>query len=533
VTSAPLNDALQKAIEEAGEHLRAGRVKQAKEIAGLLMSGPAGGRAANLLGAIAQRRGDLVLAAQKFAEAARIEPGLAMAHANAGLVLRALGRRGEAVDSLERALALDPSPATRTALGLTLYELERFAEAEACYRRVLEQEPDNAQALGNLGLALGKQKKFDEAIERLRQASAIMPDDARGHFNLGQALRAASHGEEAIASLRRAIELQPDHGEAHRSLSHALWGLGRFGEGWDEYEWRWRKVDSVPGRPAFQQPPWDGTPIRSGRLLLWGEQGIGDEIFFAGLVPEMAATARCLLECEARLVALFQRSFPGVEIVARSDPPDPRTLAADIVAQVPTGSLPRWRRRRLEDFPARAGYLVPDPVWVEAFKKSYGGGGRATVGISWYTSVLSQHGAERGIALDRWGKLLTVPGLSFVNLQYGDRAAEIAEVEAWLGMSILHDAGVDPLKDMDVFAAQVAAMDLIVSIDNSTAHMAGALGRPVWTMVPSDTDCRWMLEREDSPWYPSMRLFRQVGPGDWDSVLDRVAAGLRSFAPSP
>jgi len=557
VSSAP------EAVEAAAELCRAGRLDEAERLCrGVLAGDPLNARAVNLLGAIAHRGGDLAGAAERFAEAARFDPGLAAAHANLASALLALGRPEEAAASFERALAVEPDALdTRLALGTTQGDLGRWAEAAVQFERVLAAEPGHVEARLSLGSAQQRLGRLEEAAQGLHQLAERCPDLAAAHNMLGHVLRrlgrlvdsetalaralaldpgfAKAHAnlgalrrdqgclEEAVRHYRRVLELDPTYSEGHYKLALALLQNGDWAAGWDGYEWRWGNAELPQVPRAFPQPLWDGGPLAGKTILLWGEQGIGDEIMFASLVPEVAAASRCVLECERRLVPLFARSFPTVEAIARGDPPHARTAAPDVTAQSPTGSLARWLRRHREDFPARPGYLKADAGWAAQLRASYGPG--PVVGLSWHTTnPLS--GAQRSIPLAQWDRVLAVPGAVFVDLQYGDWRAALDDIRERLGVAIRYDPRIDPMNDFDGFAAQVAAMDLVITIDNSTAHLAGALGRPVWTLLPFAAEWRWGTAASDTPWYPTMRLFRQRRPGDWAPVLAAVAAALARLA---
>jgi hypothetical protein len=274
---------------------------------------------------------------------------------------------------------------------------------------------------------------------------------------------------------------------------------------------------------AYPQPAWTGEKLASGSLLLWGEQGVGDEIMFAGLVPDALRTGNhCILDCEPRLNPLFTRSFPGVQVVSGCGPGLRPEL--EIAAQLPTGSLPGLFRKSSAEFAAtKSPYLVADPAEREQFRGRYADG-RRLIGLAWQTNN-RKTARFRSISLSRFAPLFALPDTRWVSLQYGRHGKLENQIQA-ASAPLLFDHTVDQLKNIDAFAAQVAALDLVITIDNSTAHLAGALGVPVWVMLPFAPDWRWLLEREDSPWYPAVRLFRQPQPGDWQSVIEKVESAL-------
>lgn len=513
----------------------------------------------NNLGCILQLQGKLDEATACYERALALKPDVAEVHGHLGNAMRSQGRLDRAATCYERALALKPEYAeAANNLGTVLEALDRLDEAAAQYRRALALHPGMAEAYNNLGniyqaqgdliaaaaeygKALALRPEYaeahsnlgivfefsgrpDEAVARHRHALALKPDFAEAHHNLGNALRDLGELDEAMACYERALALKPEYAEAR--LSHALAQLlaGDFAAGWRNYESRWQTQRSPSWAQSGELPLWNGEKLTSGRVLIWGEQGVGDEIMFAGLLPEAAHTGNhCVLACSPRLRPLFARSFPGIEVASGPGP----ELPPDIAAHLPCGSLPRLFRTSKDDFAAMASpYLVADPVRKQHFRERYGDG-RLRVGLAWHTKN-RKTGRRRSIDLSLLAHLFEIEGTRWVSLQYGQNEALAIEVAA-SGAPLLVDPAVDQLADMDAFAAQVAAMDLVITIDNSTAHLAGALGIPTWVLLPSAADWRWMRRREDSPWYPTMRLFRQNTFLDWQGVIERVGAGLSAF----
>ena len=264
-------------------------------------------------------------------------------------------------------------------------------------------------------------------------------------------------------------------------------------------------------------------------MLVWGEQGVGDEILFAGMVPDLIeAGAKVVLECDPRLVPLFERSFPGVGYLARGAAG--ARLEGTFDYQIPSGSLGRWLRPDLKAFPKRTALLAADEPRRDALRRKYlEAGGEFLVGLAW-RSKNPRIGGLKSMRLSDLAALFDVPGARFVDLQYGDTADERAALTKATGKTLLHDDGIDQMADLDAFAAQVAAMDLAVSVSNTTVHVAGALGVPAWVMLSTAPMWRWMSDAEGSPWYPSVRLFRQARRGDWADVVKRIRAALEAFA---
>lgn len=443
---------------------------------------------------------------------------------NFGVALKRMGRPEEALAAYRAALDLNPRfSMAHSNLGNALQDLGRHEEAVAAYRAALDANPAYAEGYGNLGNALKALRRYDEALAAYCAALEINPRYAAAYSNMGSTLHELGRLEEAEAALRMALDVDPAYGDAHFNLSLVLLQTGRLAEGWSGYDWRLEKDRHRPSpRRVIERPLWNGAAPPSGKLLVWNEQGVGDEVMFAGLIPDVQRTGvPCVLECAPRLVPLFARSFPGVEVVARR-------ADGEVAAQIPSGSLPRLFRPTLESFTAtRSPYLTADPARRDALRARYADG-RRLVGLTWSTCN-RENGWMRTLDPAALAPLLETPGVRWVCLQYGDPDAMAREM-APVAPGLLIDREIDQLADLDAFAAQVAAMDLVVTIDNSTAHFAGALGVPTWVLLPHVADWRWLLEREDSPWYPTLRLLRQDRPGDWSDVVRRAARDLAAWS---
>ncbi|MBP2295886.1 tetratricopeptide repeat protein [Azospirillum rugosum] len=440
------------------------------------------------------------------------------------------GEAGE--QALRRALRLDPArPSLWDRLGTRHKVAGRLAGAHHAYERGLALDPAGAELWNNRASVLKGQGAADGALAALRIAATLQPASSAIRNNLGDALMLAGRPAEALEQADAALAVTPDLADARLARATALLTLGRFAEGWDAWEDRW--AVQAPGQPPrFPQPAWTGEPLGEGRLLVWGEQGVGDELQFAALLPLLTqAGVRCRLECDARLAPLLARSLPAVEVVARTTPPDPRLSSPDIAAQIPSGSLPRLLLRDAADFRRLHPYLVADPARTAAMRAADGPAdkrGKPLVGIAWHTTN-PKWGRSRNIPLPDLARALHAAGARMVVLQYGDWAGEVAALAAE-GIDIAIPPGLDLRDDLDGLAARIAATDLVVTIDNVTAHMAGALGHPAWVLLGHAADWRWLRDRPDSPWYPSATLFRQPAAGDWGAVLDAVTERLCQVA---
>jgi tetratricopeptide (TPR) repeat protein len=537
------------------------------------------------LGSALAKKGDRVRAVASYREALRLDPGHAEAHAALGVALAEQGRLDEAVASLRQALRLRPEHARahhnlgvalaeqgqldeavaslRQALhlrpdyaeacynlGNTLGKLGRAAEAAAAYRRALEIRPLYADACNNLGLALTEAGLPGEAEVLLRQAVRLRPAFAEGHNNLGLALAAQGRFAEAEAAYGEALRLNPGSVEAHTNLGSAykeqgrldeaqacyqfaLWldpsspsahwnralawlQAGDFERGWAEYEWRWRRKKSPP-RP-FRQPRWDGAPLAGRTILLHAEQGLGDTLQFVRYAAAVKARGGTVVLAGPRALLPLLASAPGVDRLVDDTGALPET---DVHA--PLLSLPLLLGTTLATVPGEVPYLGADAARVGRWRERLRGLAGRKVGIVWQGNPGHQWDRHRSAPLAAFAPLARVAGVSLVSLQKGEGAEQLRAA----GLPV-HELGEDLDREgafLDT-AAVMRCLDLVVTVDTAAAHLAGALGIPVWVALASIADWRWLRDREDSPWYPSMRLFRQQAPGQWEGVFARMASEL-------
>jgi len=431
-----------------------------------------------------------------------------------GAALRASGRLDEAIMHLRRARDAEPrAEGLLRDLVAALVERDNTRKALAIAREAFAADPRDAEANVALGLALQKVHEPQRALEHYAAALACRPDDADVLDLRGSALVELGRIDEGLRDFDRALVLRPGFALAafHRSLALLL--RGDFERGWEGYELRRRDVRRVGSAPPA--PEWDGAAL-PGTLLVTREQGLGDEIMFASLLPEvMRRVGHCVVECDPRLREIFARSFPGATVVDSA-----RRAGRQIDAAIPAGSLPRFMRARLADFPAHEGYLRADAVRVQAQRERLDAlGPGLKVGLSWTGGVRETRQPLRSLALERLRPILAKPGVRFVSLQYTAQAA--AEAAA---AGIAHWPEV--IADYDETAALVCALDLVVSVCTSVVHLAGALGRPTWVMAPHSPEWRYGFSGERMPWYPSVRVYRQPAYADWQPVIDAVAKDL-------
>ena len=477
-------------------------------------------------------------------------PDYAGAHYNLGNALKNQQHLAEAVACYRRALELQPDYADAlNNLGLALKDLDRVDEAIACFQRLIQRKPDHVDAHNNLGNALRKQGKFDAAAACYRRTIALKPDYALAHNNLGLTLKDLGDLDPAVACCRRALELKPDYVEAHNNLGNALAYQGKYEEavaayqealkrqpdhadahfnrslvwlrsgdfqrGWPEYEWRWRMKEFRP--PQIRQPLWDGGPLLGRTILLRAEQGFGDTLQFiryAALVKERGA--RVLVQCQEPLVRLLA-SCPGVEAAIRQEEDLP---AFDVHA--PLLSLPGLLRTSLTTIPAEVPYLFAEAGLVQQWRTELGPVAGLKIGIAWRGNPALGTDRVRSFALSCFEPLANLPGVRFFSLQKGPGVEELQDLAGRFPVTELGSR----LEDFMDTAAVLEQLDLVIACDTAVAHLAGALGVPVWVAIPFVPDWRWLLDRDDSPWYPTMRLFRQRRPGDWTAVFDEMRIAL-------
>jgi tetratricopeptide (TPR) repeat protein len=553
-------------LANALRHHRAGQVDEAERIySQILAIDPNHSDSLHLLGMAAYHTGRPEDAIAMICKAIAVNDTVAAYHSNLGTILQAQGRLDEAETYYKRALVLDPHLAeAHYNLGNVYYAQNQMEQAAACYEHALALQPKLAEAHYNLGNARQALGKLEEALACYEQALAIDPCKYEAIHNLGNALQALGRFEEALGCYERVLALEPAYAKGHYSLASVLHAMGKLDEacasyeaalalrpdlveaafaesllqllradftsGWRNYEWRWKTKDHTPKMREYRQPFWSGEKL-SGRLLIWGEQGIGDEIMFAGLIPDALRSGNhCVLDCDARLKPLFTRSFRSIDVVSTrasgdlADADPAHNPEFRIAAHLPSGSLPGLFRATGAAFAATTSpYLIADPIAREGFRTRYADG-RLMVGLAWYTNN-RRTGRIRSVGLPLFAPLLTRTDIRWVSLQYGDHDVLGKQASA-AGAPLLIDRAVNQFTDIDLFAAQIAALDMVITIDNSTAHLAGALGIPTWILLPFVADWRWLLVSEDSPWYPTVRLFRQSRPGDWQSVIRQVQCAL-------
>lgn len=445
-----------------------------------------------------------------------------------GTIVAQKGKAEEGIGLIERALAVAPSSVeAHFNLANIFTRLSRLADAERHFRAAFDLRPSHADAANGVGGVLLRTARYDEAETWLNKALSLNPSSVSALNNMGSLMDAAGRFDETLGFYDRALAADPNDADAHQFKALALLVRGRLAEGWAEYAWRFKRITAFHGRFPF--PIWKGEPLTGRKILVWTEQGIGDEILIASMIPDLLRMgARVVLLCSARLVDLFARSFPDLDLIPVGGAPAHSGVIADVAFQASMSDLGLQLRPSLDAFPPASAYLTTDPARTDALREKYkrAAGTDRLIGLSWRSKVPDGN-TDKSIPLTQWAALLRAPGCTFVNLQYGDTAAEVAAVERDLGVRILTDRDVNPLGDIGPFAAQVAALDHVVTVSNTTAHVAGGLGVPASVLIPANSGrlWYWFLERTGSPWYPSLRLFRQQRSG-WEQTLNEVVSAL-------
>jgi tetratricopeptide (TPR) repeat protein len=462
----------------------------------------------------AQRRWTEAIAS--FQEAVRIRTDFPEAYNNLGVTFKDRGNLAEAEESLRHALALNPDfVEANNNLGTVLESIGKLEEAIACYHHALRCKPDFAEAHNNLGVVLNKQSKYAEAMAHYQRALELKPDYPDAHHNLGTLLVDQGRLEEGLASYERAIQLNPEDAEAHLGRAQAWLQRGDFERGFPEFEWRWRR-SVFPPRP-FAQPIWDGSSLAGRTILLHAEQGLGDTLQFIRYTPLVKQRGgRVIVECQEVLLPLLA-TCPGIDQLVTHGSPLP-----SFDTHAPLVSLARILQTTLDSIPADVPYLSADPDLTQRSQKLLGATEGFKIGIAWQGNPGHTNDRNRSVRLNRFELLARLDGVRLFSLQKGPGTEQLAEGAEHFSIP---DLG-SQFQTFQDTAAALVNLDLIITVDSAVAHCAGALGLPAWVLLPFAADWRWLMDRQDNPWYPSLRLFRQPRPGDWDSVFARVVEEL-------
>jgi tetratricopeptide (TPR) repeat protein len=456
-----------------------------------------------------------------FEKASALDPGHIDALGHRGDVLIELGRPGEALDCFDRILALAPGhPAARVNRGVALAALARPEEALAEFDALIAAGARHPMALYNRARVLADLGRYAESLGAYDALLALVPQHSVAWNNRGNVLVALNRHADASASFDRAIALQTDYADAHFNQSLALLALGDFARGFRQYEWRWKRTGMAHVRHNYRRPLWLGeTPLQRKTILLHAEQGLGDTIHFARYAAVLArAGATVVLEVQRELKPLLSRLEGVATVLARGEPLPPFDL------HCPLGSLPLACKTEPATIPADIPYVQADDGRLEKWRARIGSIEAPRVALAWAGNPAHANDRNRSIALSRLRPIWTSGAARTVSIQHELRSGDAALLANEPG--IVHIG--DEFADLDDAAAVVALCDLVITVDTSIAHLAAAMGRPVWILLPFSADWRWTTDRETSPWYPTARLFRQTTLGDWDDVIMRAARELPS-----
>jgi tetratricopeptide (TPR) repeat protein len=538
-------------VDEAAGHYRQGRLDDADRLcARILKASPDWFDALHVAGLVKLEAGKAAAAQVLLAKALKLNPNSPQVLANLGRTLSALNRNDEAMSYLDKAVAMAPdSYDAINSRGIVLLNLDRAPEAVAAFERVLALEPRFVGARANLGNALVRLGRFEDALAHYDALLAAHPAHPETLVNRGSALADIGRLEEAIAAYDHALALRPDYAKARIGRGAALAALNRHREaleeygtvvaadknnadvrhnealslltlgdyrrGFEKYEARWQRT-GMPRRRSFGKPLWLGEyPLTRKTILIHAEQGLGDTIQFARYVPQLAsAGAKVVMEVQPALVALMSRLEGVSSVVGRGD----ALPAYDVYC--PAGSLPLALRTEVSSIPANVPYLAAQEERVSAWRERIGHLPSPRIAVAWSGSADHANDRNRSIAFARLAPLLA--GGSIISVQ---RELRDGDAEALARLPNVTHVG-DALSDFDDTAAVMALADLVIGVDTSVVQLAGAMGRPVWVLLPFQPDWRWLLDRDDSPWYPTARLFRQPKPGDWESVIAQVRDAL-------
>lgn len=494
---------------------------------GILRRDPDDFDALNLIGLLALESGACEEALSRFERAVAVRPDIVSGHRNVALAYQRLKQPETALRWVDQALLLKPEDAESLAIrGSALKRLDRPQDAVDSYRRALACDPGHADAHNDLGCLFHELRRFEQALDSFDQAISVKPDHAGAHANRGQVLTALGRPDEAVAGLDRALAIRPGYAGARVNRAVALLSLGRFEEGWRDFEARKLRKRPV-GVRSFETPLWLGQESVAGRtVLIFSEQGLGDTIQFCRYLPLLAARgARVLFAPQKPLIRLLADLDPSIQFVDADEPNLPHDFHAPLM------SLPLAFGTVVDAIPAPIPYLHAEPSRVADWKARLGPGG-FKIGIAWQ-GRRNPALAGRSFPVEAFASIAAKSGVRLISLQKGDGIEQLETLPT--GMKVEtpgfdFDAGDDAFVDT---AAVMECCDLVLTLDTAVAHLAGALGRPTWVVLEHAPDWRWMQARGDSPWYPTMRLFRQAARDDWRSAFQAVEAALRRLPAGP
>ena len=469
------------------------------------------------LGVILQEKRQFDEAITNYQKVLKLNSNNADTYNNIGIILQEKGLRDEAAVYFRRAIKLNPDFAgAYYNLGVILQEIGQSDDSIPYYEKAIELNPTCALAYINLGTALQEKGQLDEAVNYYEKAIKFNSTSAMAYTNLGHVFEEKTEVDKSITYYQKAIQIDANLVYAHWNLSFAFLLSGKFEQGWEKYEWRWKLKDDV--HRNFSQSLWDGSDIKGRTILLYTEQGLGDMIQFIRYAPLVAQrTGKVIVECQKELRSLFQGVEGIHQVITRGE------QSPNFDVQCPLLTLPLIFNTALESIPANVPYICVDFKLVEAWRSKINlCNSKLKIGLVWAGRPTHKRDRYRSCPLSEFAPLSSLNNIIFYSLQKGEASKQARDAPD--GMEFIDYT--EELNDFSDTAAFIENLDLLISVDTSVAHLAGALGKPVWTLIPFTPDWRWMLNREDSPWYPSMRLFRQPALGDWNSVIKKVLAQI-------
>ncbi|MDB4207985.1 tetratricopeptide repeat protein, partial [Amylibacter sp.] len=475
----------------------------------------------NNMGIALKERNKLNEAIEAYNKALFIKPDYADAYNNMGNALQDQGKFDEAIETYNNAISLKPDYADAyNNMGNALKEQSRFDESIEAYNNAISLKPNYAEAYNNIGLALQDQGKLDEAIEAHNKAISFRLDYAEAYNNIGLALQDQGKLDEAIETYNKALSLKQNFPDANWNQSLALLSKGDFRKGWVQYEKRWERSNYTYVPFQSTKPKWE--PNQGGRVLVWSEQGLGDLIMFSSIIPELYnQTKKLIVQTDERLIPLYKRSFPSDIIYYANEDEIPEE---QYDYHIPIGSLPLYFRTNSQSFEKNKGaYLQANNIKADNLRSEFLSNESSNlIGISWHSTNQLRGAQNRAIPLNQLTPFLQLPQTKLISLQYGDVKKDIDNLFTDFGIKVHQVPEIDNMKDIDGLASLITACDSIISIDNSTIHLAGALGKKSKLLLPYSCDWRWGRSVSTCQWYDSVELYYQTEIGNWDQVLRKL-----------
>jgi tetratricopeptide (TPR) repeat protein len=475
----------------------------------------------NNIGNALQEQSKLNEAIEAYNKALSLDPNYADAYNNIGLALQSQAKLDEAIEAYNKALLIKPNYADAyNNMGLALQDQNKLDEAIEAHNKALSLKPNHAEAYNNIGLALQDQGKLDEAIDTYNKALSLKPNHAEAYNNIGLALQDQGKLDEAIDTYNKALSLKQNFPDAHWNQSLALLAKGDFSKGWAQYEKRWERSNYTYVPFHSTKPKW--KPNQGGRVLVWSEQGLGDLIMFSSIIPELyKQTKKLIVQTDERLIALYKRSFPSDIIYYGKEDKIPEE---QYDCHIPIGSLPLYFRTNSQSFEKNKGpYLQANNIKADNLRSELLSDESSNlIGISWHSTNKLRGAQNRAIALKQLTHFLQLPHTKLISLQYGDVKKDIDNLFTDFGIKVHQVPEINNMKDIDGLASLITACDSIISIDNSTIHLAGALGKKSKLLLPYSCDWRWGRGLSTSYWYNSVELYHQTEIGNWNQVLSEL-----------